>query len=221
MKNKLPVKYKKIAFLVSAMFGLATLSFNCAPSLFQGADYNYLNRSSSGGGVVDPFSGPKTSPWALQNTGQVLESMANLTGQSMAISAAQRAEYDARTGALSQSDKLTDINAPLQLAATSLGGEFCNGLITKESAAGATRKFFNGVNFAAALSGNSQQVYQSSISAMASGFWGRSLTAEESQILNAYYQDFVASAGTQVAQTKNLYLGTCSAMLASFDAITF
>lgn len=221
MKKNLPIKYKKIAFLIAAMFGLATLSFNCAPSLFQGADYNYLNRGSAGGDVVDPFSGPKTSPWVLQNTGQVLESMANLTGQSMAITTQQRAEYDARTGALSQSDKLTDINAPLQLAATSLAGEFCNGLITKESAANAVRKYFNGVNFAGALSANNQQVYQSSISAMASGFWGRSLTADESQALNAYYQDFVATAGTQVAQTKNLYLSTCSAMLASFDAITF
>lgn len=220
MKKNLPVKYQKIAFLISAMFGLATLSFNCAPSLFQGADYNYLNRGSSGD-VVDPFAGPKTSPWVLQNTGQVLESMANLTGQSMAITATQRAEYDARTGALSQSDKLTDINAPLQLAATSLAGEFCNGLITNETAANAVRKYFNGVNFAGALSTNSQQIFQSSVSAMASGFWGRSLTAEESQILNAYYQDFVATAGTQVAQTKNLYLSTCSAMLASFDAITF
>lgn len=215
MKN---FKMKQIAIIVAGMAGLSTLSFNCAPSLFESADYSYLNNSSTS---LDVFGDVKNSPTVLQNTGQVLETMASLTGQSMAISNNQRSEYDARTGALSQTDKLSDISAPLQLGATSLAGEFCNGLITQESAGGATRKFFNGVNFGANLGSNNAAAYNSSIDAMARGFWGRGLSAEEQQILGAYYNDFVANAGTANAQTKNLYLSTCAAMLASFDAMTY
>lgn len=211
-------RVKQFVIILAGMAGLSTLSFNCAPSLFQSSDYSYLNNSSTS---VDVFGDVKNSPTVLQNTGQVFESMAALTGQSFNISAAQRSEYDARTGALSQTDKLSDISAPLQLGATSLAGEFCNGVITRESAAGAVRKFFNGVNFGANLAGNSLASYSSSTQIMAQTFWGRSLTAEEQQILNAYYNDFVASAGTANAQTRNLYLATCSAMLASFDAMTY
>ncbi len=220
---KLSLKTRRITALIAAMIGVATMHFNCAPSLFEGAD----NSAGSGGGGSglqqgqDLFSSQKTSPWVLQNTFQVFSSFANVTGQNLQISNTQLQEYDARTGALSQTDKLSDVNAPLQLAATSLAGEFCSGLITRETAAGATRKYFNGVNFGAGLAQNNATSFGGSIAAMAQGFWGRSIKPEEETILNAYYTDFVATAGTAAAQTRNLYLSTCAAMLASFDTLTY
>lgn len=216
---KFNLKFRRITALIVAMFGLATLSFNCAPSLFENADYGSPSTTQNTG--PDIFSDQKMSPWVLQNTYQVYSSFGNVTGQYLAFTANQLAEYDARTGALSQTDKISEINAPLQLAATSLAGEFCNGLIARESAAGAARKYFTGVNFGAALSGNNATLYQNSIEAMAQGFWGRTINQDETNILSAFYTDFVATAGTQAAQTRNLYLATCSAMLASFDTITY
>ncbi len=219
MKNyKLTYKWQKIVTMVAAMFGLGTLGFNCAPSLFENADYSYLNNGATS---FDTFGDSKLSPWVLQNTGQVLETFASVSGFSGAITANQRAEYDARTGSFSQTDKVSDINAPLQLGSTSLAGEFCSSIIARESAAGAARQFFNGVNFAAAPSAGNAGTFSSSIVALGNGFWGRPPNPEEAAILNAYYNDFVATAGTQAAQTRNLYLSTCSAMLASFDSITY
>lgn len=216
MNQLMNFRIRKTVTILVAMFGLATLSFNCAPSLFQTMDYSYL----ASGKVDDEFS-TKLSPWVLQNTGQVLETMASVTGFSQNISGNQRAEYDARTGSLSQTDKVSDINAPLQMGSTSLAGEFCNGVIARESANGAARKFFVGVNFGAGIATNSAASYQASIDVMAQSFWGRDLTDEEALILTDYYNDFVATAGTAAAQTRNLYLSTCSAMLASFDALTY
>lgn len=214
---KFNLKFRRIAALILAMFGLATLSFNCAPSLFEA----HKHESASSVVAHDVFGDQKTSPWVLQNTFQVFSSMASLTGQYMGVTAAQLQEYDIRAGALSQTDRLTEINAPLQLAATSLAGEFCNGLITKESAANAVRKYFTGVNFGTGLASNNATQFATSVDAMARSFWGRNASADELAILNAYYTDFVATAGTATAQTKSLYLSTCAAMLSSFDAITY
>ncbi len=215
---KMKLKTRRIATLIVVMFGLGTMHFNCAPSLFEAADNSTGPANTQS---VDLFSSQKTSPWVLQNTFQVFSSFANVTGQNLLISNTQLQEYDARTGALSQTDKLSDVNAPLQLAATSLAGEFCSGLIARESAGGATRKYFNGVNFGGTLAQNNATSFASSISAMAQGFWGRAIKPEEESILNAYYTDFVGTAGTAAAQTRNLYLSTCSAMLASFDTLTY
>ncbi len=217
-KLKISYKWQKIVIILAAMCGLSSLSFNCAPSLFESADYSYLNNGQLS---ADEFGDSKLSPWVLQNTGQMLETMASVTGFSMAITANQRAEHDARTGSLSQTDKVSDINAPLQLGSTSLAGEFCNAVIARESAAGAVRKYFIGVNFAGAPNAGNVNQFHDAIEQLGLGFWGRAPNAEEGALLTNYYTDFVATAGTQPAQTRNLYLSTCSAMLASFDSITY
>jgi len=213
------IRWTRTLIVVGAMAGLSTLSFNCAPSLMQGSDYSYLNRNSTAGS--DVFEKPKDSPWVLQNTFQVYSTMSNVTGSYLANSAQQRTEYDGRTGALSQSDSIADVNAPLQMAASSLAGVFCNDLVTRESAAGATRKFFTGVNFGVNLAGNTTQSYAASIEAMSQSFYGRSLSQEEYNILTGFYNSFASTAGTAAAGTRNLYVATCAGMLASFDAITF
>jgi hypothetical protein len=211
-------RWQRTFIILVSMGALSTLSFNCAPSLMQAADYSYLNQGSTAG--LDTFEMPKDSPWVLQNTFQVFASMANVTGQAGAVTANQLAEYDARAGAMSQTDKITDINAPLQMAASSLAGEFCNGLIAREQAA-MNRIYFTGVNFAANLAGNTTQAYANAVGAMAQGFWGRAIKPEEISIMQSYYNDFVSSAGANVNQTRALYLATCAAMLASFDTITY
>ncbi len=221
LKKIMDSKWKKISVVLVGMAGIAVLNFNCGPSLFKAANFSSTGGPGASGVAIDIFDAPKTSPYALMNTYQVFASYANLTGQELEITAAQRAEYDARTGALSQTDKISDVNAPLQMAATSLAGEFCNGLIAKESAAGAERRFFTNVNFGANLSSNSADTYRAVIQTMAQNFWGRDLKPEESSILEAYYNDFVSTAGNQAAQTRALYLATCAAMLSSFDTITY
>ena len=213
-------KWKKIAMIAGVMGAVATMHFNCAPSSFESASYSSTNGGGGGAGV-DVFGGAKESPYALLTGFQVFSTMANVTGQTGAISNTQRQEFDARAGALSDKDLVTNINAPLQLAAVSLAGEMCNGLINRESAANAVRQFFTGVNFAAAPNANSAQLFSDSISRMARAFWGRDINSEEASILSAFYQDFVATSQANAQSTRNLYLLTCSAMLSSTDALTF
>lgn len=219
MKKNLSLKRNlRIGIVILGLSGLSTLSFNCAPGLFKSADHSEESSSVGGQGSTPSFDKPK-APWVLMTSEQVFQTMLNVTGQPVPT-AAQRTEFDARTGALAGTDNLTNLNAPLALGATSLAGEVCNGLIVKESVANAVRKFFVGVNFGANPAANNAQAFANATSVMARSFYGRELKAEEASILSAFYTDFIAGA-TAVDNTKDLYLSACAAMLSSTDALTY
>ncbi len=198
----------------------------CAPSMFEAANPHSTGStdgsSTLGGGGAQNFDKPN-APWALMNANQVFNSMLNVSGQTGAVTTNQSAEFMTRKGILSNNDNLNNQSAPLQLATTSLAGTVCDGLLTKEAAAGAVRKYFVNVNFAQAqaLNGTRPSVFDDSIRSMANGFWGRNPTAAEGQIFADYYQSFVSSSVAAERDTRDLYLSVCSAMLASVDANTF
>jgi|GEM_PF-5666747 len=205
------VKWKKIAVIVAGMCGLSTLSFNCAPTLFESS-------KSSGGSVFDTFSvyEATNAPLTLLTAEQTYQSMLNVTGQSVAP--VSRTEYLARFGTMASTPNLGNMTSPLMLASTSLAGDICNNLITAEAPAGATRKYFVNVNFNA---GPDVNTFNSSIAAMAEGFWGRRINAEEVSILNSFYSDLTTGVTANAALTRAVMLGSCAAMLSSFDSLVY
>ena len=210
---------RKLTSLIVIAGGMAltsTLMFNCAPSLFQANSGGSLNLASS----LPPEVDASRSPIALMSVNELFHSMANVTAQTNQVPDDMRAEFGTRAGALADNPFVTSVNPPLQLAATALAGEACNGVIAREAASAAdARRFFRGINFAAGPAEQSAEAIQDAVIAMAQAFWGRGPTADEVAQLRQFAADLPE--GASAAQTRAVVLGTCTAMLASFDAITY
>ena len=223
---------KNLSF-VTILFGfLSFYSFNCAPPSFNVANQSdnlVLNSNSLvpfddvGTGTLDT----KTMlPYALQTADQVFSSFINLTEQPN-FSNAIRDEYGIREGAMSVTPDLKFVNAPMLIAITSLAGEVCNGLVTREQAITdmTQRKYFSLVNFGQAVANFNEANYISTVTQLANSFWGRAPSAEEIQLFSGYRTDFIAAIPAaqvnQAAQTRALATSTCSAMLGSFEVFTY
>lgn len=168
---------------------------------------------------VSSSSMKSSSPWVMLTFNQQYQSMLNVTGQTQ--TASQKAEFELRSGALAGSDGVDGINGPMMIAATSLAGEVCNGLIIKEKAS-SQRRFFSGVDFNQTLKNHSPDTFMKVASTMAGNFYARQLREDETKELTDFYKEFVTGAGTADAtQLKNVYLSLCSAMLSSFDSMTY
>ncbi len=206
---KLSRKWKKLSMIFVGMTGMATFSFNCAPSLFESA-------RGGGSGSLDLFSSFEATngPLTLLTAEQTYQSMLNLTGQSESVVA--RPEYLSRAGSMASTPSLTNVNSPLLLASTSLAGDVCENLITKETTDG--RIYFTAVNFNA---GPDITTFQGAVSTLALNFWGRPINGDEFAALNEFYSEFTAGATQNAALTRDLMLGACSAMLSSFDSLVY
>lgn len=216
--KKINLKWKRISLILAAMAGLSTLTFNCAPSMFQAKSGDFSSLSSTG----DVFSAVRNSPYTLMTARQTYKTFLNVTGQEGAQTNNQLNEYTARFSTLATTDRVTNLNAPLQMAATSLAGEVCNGLLAKEVAApAANRKFFGQVDFTRAASANTRAAFDSAIEVMANSFWSRPPSEEEKTMLGSFYTEFSGSAGTAAAGTRTMYLAACTGMLAAFDTYTY
>lgn len=215
---KLSTKWKRISMVLAGMIGLSTLSFNCAPSLFQSASYS----SGSRLGTFSTF-GKVNTPVSLLTGEQIFQSMANVTGQSLAITNNQRNEYNSRFNSFSATDSMGNFNSPMLLAATSLAGEMCNGLVAKEKALAATaRRYFQNINFNATPAVNTLDAYLSSIEVLAVSAWGRSLTSEERTAFTEYFAEFKSNIAQMNNQaTDNLAITSCAVVLSSFDALIY
>lgn len=164
-------------------------------------------------------------PIALLSAEQTLSSMMAVTNLTSATTALMN-EYNTRYGALAPGNDLSLVNGPLMLSSTSLAGEVCNGLLTQEkSLAVGDRNFFSDINFATGVMAVSEAAFDKVVRAMARSFWGRLETEEELSLLQSYRSEFTqalsANARSQASSSSNLMLGLCSAMLSSFDAISY
>lgn len=230
LENK---KILKNVSIVAGLFGvLSFYGFNCAPASFNVANQSGVAILSSNGiiPVDDVGTGTldqKTDlPYALLTSEQIFNSFINLTDQPNFSNNIMN-EFNLRSGTLSVTSDLKFMNAPMLLAITSLAGEVCNGLVAREQAIADTtqRRFFSNVNFGQAIANFDQQSYSSTVSRLASSFWGRSPSSEELQMFSEFRNDFIAAVPAaqinQAAQTRALALSTCTAMLATFDVYTY
>jgi hypothetical protein len=135
-------------------------------------------------------------------------------------------EYGIRNTSFAVTSELSKINAPLLLSATSLAGEVCNALITKERPLAAnTRSYFQSVNFGAGPAQITDATFDSTLLQLTQKFWGRSPSSEEAQIFadfrNQHITALTATERTATAQTGIFYLSLCTSVLSSFDSLTF
>lgn len=210
------------ALVIVAMAAVSLTFQNCGP---QGLLQYEQASVSDPGSTVDPVTFfDQRNDMKMMTGDQVYRSMSSLSGVPPE-NAATTTAYNTASPTLADNFSLNAISAPLLLNMTNLGSSFCNQSITAESAAGAARKLFVGVNFAAAVSQLSGATYTTWIQAMGQQLWGRPLTSAEETILNQARADHVAAIAAaqvaNVAQTRVLALAICTAMISSNDTFTF
>jgi hypothetical protein len=222
---------KNVAILTVVFGGLSFYSFNCAPPAFQVKDEGgQLQLSSQSPEIVTggtPLLDKKVeAPQALLTFEQIYESHMNLTGQRGNVSDPLLQEFSRRAGSFGVSPELLKVNSPMLLALTSFSGEVCNGLVQREQGLQADqRSYFGRVNFTTALNQLTNEGYLDSVSKMTSSFLGRAPSSEEIALFTTYRTEYMADLPTanagQPAQTRNLILSTCAAILSTFDAYTY
>lgn len=209
----------KLIFLFLTFIYLLVVGMNCSPNSMKGNSSLNASRES------DLLAKQADLPLALQNGEQTLTSMLNVAGITQATAGINN-EFAIRSTSLSEKSYLTVMNGPLFLSSTSLAGEVCNALIARERPlAQGQRTFFQLTNFAAGPASITDAEYNQTIANLGLSAWGRALSETEKTLFVDFKNDFIlsltAAARTQAAQTNNLYISTCAAVLSSFEFLTF
>ena len=149
---------------------------------------------SGGNGDLVIIDGARTA--SVVHSGQVLKNMVAVSGIEEP-SASTKALYEQKKGSFSENGKANTVNAPMVMAAASLGGEVCNDLVNKERGLPqGERRIFPQVDFGSGPNNVSNTARMDIVRRMARSFWGRNET-----------------------DTGNLALYTCTIMLASLDSM--
>ncbi|MGE5087055.1 MAG: hypothetical protein ACM3MG_12190 [Bacillota bacterium] len=162
---------------------------------------------------------------AIMTGDQFYSSMFKLTGMSLPTDQIHY-EYQARYAAFPAVSDILQVNAPALLAFTSLAGEVCQTLVTREEAiTDGQRIFFNGINFSAGTASISDASYQAIIRGMARSFWTRNENTTELTAFQTFRKDFEmdfsAAEITQKSSSEKLMMATCAAILSSLDSVVF
>ncbi|MBX7232260.1 MAG: hypothetical protein K1X29_09270 [Bdellovibrionales bacterium] len=212
---------KQIKFIIT-WITIMSLSFiqgiNCSQTGFNSMDFSSHNEIVPGQNINPDL------PFALLNFDQAFQSMLNLTDQTQNIKTSQLNEFLLRESSLSAGNNLNMFNGPWLIATTSLAGEVCNGIIPVANSTNSNR-IFSLVNFNGGLSELSDSSYYGTLDRMALAFWSRTSSNSEKVLFKDFRNEFVSNLSstqmTQAAQTRNLFLATCSAFLSSFDSMTY
>lgn len=194
---------------------------NCSPGLVQSTKLQSTGPSANTPLNIDE----DTKPVTTVNSENLLVSMQSVTG----IQAVSARTLTAATNAkakITETGKADSINGPMWLSITNLSGEVCLDLITDEKAkAQGARRFFGQVNFNAAPSAMSSEIKDDVIRRMARNFWGRNETVAERTVIKSSLDEALAqprrTGVSDAIETEDALIFTCSAMLASLDAMKF
>lgn len=219
------------ALLVLVLGGALAIGFNnCGGSAFQIVGNDGASDWSPGG-LIDEEPGPVVSGGsssdptiASSKTGirllsgpQLLRSYSQVTG--ITPNNAILNEYNLQASSLADNPYLNSVTGPLWISTTAIASRFCDAAIAAESANGATRRLFTGVNFGGNINTFSGATYDTVIANLAEKFWGRAISEEEAQIMRDTRTAFTQAGGTQ--SVRNLALFVCTGMLSSMDNLTF
>lgn len=194
---------------------------NCSPGVVQSTKL-----SSTGGSSDTPLNiDEDVKPVTVTHSENLLVSMQSLAGLENISARTVTAGNNAKAK-VSETGKADSINAPMWLSITNLSGEVCLDLITDEKAkAQAERRFFGQVNFATSPAAMTPEIKDDVIRRMARNFWGRNETAAERSVikssLDAAALDPRRTGVSDAIETEDVLIFTCSAMLASLDAVRF
>ncbi len=183
------------------------------------------SQSSSQSSWVEESEVNVTSvPYALLSSEQVLRSMASVTDTP--VNGTITNEYNRGQSVLAGGFDLKMVTSPMLMATTNLASTFCNETLNKEIARPVDqRKLFRNIDFTKSAFVLTDANYQSTLQFLSSAFWGRALSENELEILLSAKGEFMTpltdAEQKQTASSKNLMLYTCTAMLSSFDSISF
>jgi hypothetical protein len=222
MKGQENKMIKKQILSLLTLLTIAVFFQNCGQSPLGFLDFNHGESDSASS--TPPEENVVTVPYALLSAEQVFKSMASVTGT--APDGTIMGEYNNRSSVLGVGNDLNLVTSPMMLGVTNLASTFCNGTIGRE--AGQTvdlRKLFSQVDFGKPIANVNDSVFQSTVERIGKSFWGRSPSSEESAALAEAKTEFVSALTdnekSQANSTRNLMLFTCTAMLSSFDSISF
>jgi hypothetical protein len=194
---------------------------NCSPGVVQSARLESEGTALSTNLDLDA----DTKPVTVAYSENILISMQQLTGIQTPSTRTLTAATSAKAK-ISETGKVDSVNAPALMAVTNVAGEICLDLIIEEKAKTAdSRRFFNLVDFAAAPATISTTGKSDLVRRMARNFWGRNETVAEKTVLLTSIDSVTAdprrTIATDAAETEDVMLFTCTAMLSSIDAIAF
>lgn len=204
---------KYIALLVA--FLTPILFINCSPS------FNALDMSSIDGS--NDVMSVKLDE-SLMTASQTYLSMSELTGVQPNTATMNEYERLAKT-ALSESQRVASITAPIMMTTANLASRFCEQVVTNEKAQASTdRRFFSAIDFSkglALLSDDSLDMVANQISFK---MWGRAAGEAElaafRQFKLAYYEVIDANQKNNVVQTERFALSLCTAGLSTYEAMS-
>lgn len=194
---------------------------NCAPGVVQSTKL-----TSTGGSVETPLNiDEDTNPITVSYSENIITSMQLQTGLATVSARTLTANTNAKAK-ITETGKADSVNAPMWMAVTNLASEVCLDLITDEKAKAATaRRFFGQVDFTRAPSSFTSETKSDMIRRMARNFWGRNETVAEKTVLvsslDAAVADSRRTGANDAAETEDILIYTCTAMLSSLNAITF
>jgi len=208
------MKQQKLILVLIALVFLA----GCGPA------FNTVDFSSQGlrDDNVDIFKVSINE--SLLSADQVFASMSEVTGVAPTGAIVTEWNNNARA-ALADNYKVVSISAPILMAAANLGSHFCD--LTLENEVGqavADRRLYAGIDFSKGLDQLSDSDFDSTVRNMANLLWGRQVGVEELSLFRTYRADFTAeltaTEKTQAVRTRHLILGICTAILASYEALS-
>jgi hypothetical protein len=216
----------KILILAGLTGVLSISNFNCAQDQFSVVD----TYSAMPTGQIEVTSNSELefqnkTEYSLLAAQQLFSSMLKVTDQ-VTPSNAQLTVFNTTVRLLAASQDLDLVNGPMVISTSNLAGSVCDGLLTRESAtAAANRKFFPSIDFTRGPASLTSDQFLDAADSMAVSFWGHSLSMQEAQALETFRIEFMGTLSqTETGQgqsTREMILGSCTAMLSSFDFITY
>lgn len=195
---------------------------NCAPGVVQSTKL-----PSTGGGIAEtPLNiDEDTKPVTVTYSENLITSMQLQTGLQTLSTRTVNANTSAKEK-ISETGKADSVNAPMWMAVTNLAGEVCLDLVTDEKAkAAGSRRFFGQVDFTRAPASFSADAKSDMIRRMARNFWGRNETVAEKTVIVSSLDGAIADPrranANDAAETEDILVYACTAMLSSLNAITF
>ncbi len=208
---------------LASLVGVAMSFQSCGQTPFGAMGFEVKELESSGG---EADTGYVTVPYALLSADQVFKSMASVTG--VTPDATITNEFNSVSNVLGSGYDLRLMTSPMMIGSANLASRFCNATIAGPMTKG---RFYPGIDFSKGVESVggvpllTDEAFQASVEQLSQAFWGRMPSSEESQILYEAKEEFLMEYSPMEKQSADsstkLMLFTCTAMLVSFDAMSF
>jgi hypothetical protein len=188
-----------------------------------GPAFNELDLSSVGvRNDVDLFKVSVNE--SLLSADQVLASMTEVTGVPADGAILNEWSNNSRT-ALASNHKVVNISGPILMAAANLGSRFCDKTLENEiNVEAGKRRLYKAINFSQSLLLLSDENFTAVVQNMGLKLWGRAVNDSELQLFKTFREGFIeeltAAEKGQAGKTRDMMLGVCTAMLASYEALS-